>query len=114
MPPKPLVERSDHYDEIMDMIKEGLSSRTISNYLKDEYNEIISHTAINNYIQSLKNKIGSEYHKRKKTNVPKIVQNERDKKDKSNEVINKGVNDIDSLDRIISLAENLNLDVSGI
>lgn len=46
------VERSIHRDEIEDMLHKGYSSRTISKYLQDRYNENISHVAINTHKQN--------------------------------------------------------------
>ena len=39
------------------MIKESLSSRSISDYLKNEYDEGISHTDINNFVKKLNLKL---------------------------------------------------------
>lgn len=49
MPPKSKVAQSIHYNEIMDKIREGKSSREISRWLKKEYNEDIGHGAISRY-----------------------------------------------------------------
>ena len=49
MPPKSKVAQSIHYNEIMDKIREGKSSREISRWLKDEYDEDIGHGAISRY-----------------------------------------------------------------
>ena len=46
------AEKSAHRDEIDDMIQRGYSSRQISKYLQKEYDENISHTAINGYRQN--------------------------------------------------------------
>lgn len=46
------VERSIHRDEIEGMLHKGYSSRTISKYLQDRYNENISHVAINTHKQN--------------------------------------------------------------
>lgn len=49
MPPQSKVAQSIHYNEIMDKIREGWSSRKISRWLKDEYDEDIGHGAISSY-----------------------------------------------------------------
>ena len=49
MPPKPKVEVSPHYDEIIDLLLDGKSSREVYAYLKKEYGEVIGHNAISNY-----------------------------------------------------------------
>lgn len=43
------IECSPHYREIVDLILQGESGRTISDYLKDNYNENISYSTINKY-----------------------------------------------------------------
>lgn len=43
------IEMSPHYNEIVKLLLDGWGSRRVSNYLKNEYNESISHTAISNY-----------------------------------------------------------------
>ena len=43
------VEKSEHRDEIDDLLLDGNSPRFVSTFLKDKYSESISHTAINNY-----------------------------------------------------------------
>ena len=46
---KSKVETSSHYNEIVELLVAGYSPRYVSNYLDDEYNEKISHVALNNY-----------------------------------------------------------------
>lgn len=49
MPPKNKVVSSPHRDEIDKLLLDGESSRNVANYLKNQYNEIISYATINNY-----------------------------------------------------------------
>lgn len=49
MPPKSKVEKSPHYKEIVDLLLQGQSSRTVSDYLKNTYNEDIGYGAINSF-----------------------------------------------------------------
>lgn len=49
MPPRGKVESSEHYAEIHELLLKGKSPRWISNYLKNEYDEIIGYSAIYNY-----------------------------------------------------------------
>ena len=49
MPPKNKVVSSPHRDEIDKLLLRGESSRNVANYLKNQYNEIISYATINNY-----------------------------------------------------------------
>lgn len=43
------IEKSNHYQEIITMLEAEKSPRYISNFLKQNYNEIISHTTINKF-----------------------------------------------------------------
>lgn len=49
MPRKSKVESSPHFEEIVELLLKGESGRSISNYLKDEYDEDIGFNAINVY-----------------------------------------------------------------
>ena len=49
MPPKSKVEQSSNYNQILDWIGEGKSSRWISRELKNQFGESIGHVAISNY-----------------------------------------------------------------
>ena len=112
---KTKVELSIHYDEIMDMIKEGFSSRDISDYLKDEYDEKIAHGTINNYAKKIRSKIKQEYHKRKNENKSKSpVEEKRDREEIFDEVVDKGVSDLNAIDNIINEADELNLNINNI
>lgn len=121
MPKQSKVEASDHFDEIMDMKRQGFSPRKISAYLSDEYNESIHYNTIGNYFKNLDKKIASEYYKQqkakekeKKAKVDEVVDKELGNKETVDEAIKKGVSEITALDGIIDLAENLNLDPSKI
>lgn len=118
---KSKIESSDHYNEIMDMIKEGISSRDISKHLQNEYNESIHYNTINNYCNSIKSKTASEYYKAKKKKeksknkkVNEVIDKGVANKESFDDVVDKGVSDLNSLDNIISAGEHINLDVSGI
>lgn len=54
---KSKVELSPHYNEIVDLLLEGYDSRSVSAYLKNQYDEQISHVAIYNF---QKNKLNVE------------------------------------------------------
>ena len=49
MPPKSKVEQSSNYNQILDWIGEGKSSRWISRELQNQFGESIGHVAISNY-----------------------------------------------------------------
>lgn len=112
MPPKSKVEKSPHFNEILDMIKEGFSSYKISAHLKNEYNESISHTAINNYIKKIKDKTSSEYYKKKKQK--EVIENQVANKEAVDEVVSKGVSDLDALDNIIAKGNELEIELNNL
>lgn len=117
MPPKSKVEKSPHFNEILDMIKQGLSSRDISDYLKNEYGEKIAHGTINNYAKKIRSKTNQEYYKRKKENdnkIDEVIGKGVADKEAVDDVVNKGVSDLDALDTIISEAENVGLDINSL
>ena len=72
---KSKVETSSHYNEIVELLVAGYSARYVSNYLDDEYNEKISHVALNNY---KKNNLNVKAAVKKK-----IIEKEKEKKQKS-------------------------------
>lgn len=49
MPPKTKVSQSPNYNQILDWIDEGKSSRWISRELKNQFGESIGHAAISNF-----------------------------------------------------------------
>lgn len=100
MPPKSAVERSKHRNEIDDLLLEGKSPRFVSAYLKNQYNEHISHTAINNYRKNKLNvpkEVAIEYKKRKAAEE-KQAKISKKKKEKA---VNKTLSDLEKLDYII-------------
>jgi hypothetical protein len=105
---KSAVELSDHRSEIDDFLKEGKSSRFISDWLKKlpkkEGPETISHVSISNY-------------KKKKFNVKKeatIKYNEKKSKEKLKKASDKVVSDIEALDEIIHEGQKIKLDLDNI
>ena len=108
---KSKVETSTHYNKIVELLVAGYSARYVSNYLEDEYNEKISHVALNNY---KKNNLNVKAAVKKK-----ILEKEKEKQ------INKEVQaqetfeiaadyrfkDIQKLDDLISQAESITIDL---
>ena len=108
---KSKVETSTHYNKIVELLVAGYSARYVSNYLDDEYNEKISHVALNNY---KKNNLNVKAAVKKK-----ILEKEKEKQ------INKEVQaqetfeiaadyrfkDIQKLDDLISQAEDIEIDL---
>ena len=117
MAPRSAVERSEHRDEIDDLLLEGKSPRFVSSWLENEYNEHISHTAINNYRKNKLNvprEAAIEYNKRKKEKeAAKIKQAESDAKSnaKKNKKVRKTVSDLEKLDFIIEDSYNTTIDI---
>lgn len=110
MPPRSAVERSEHRDEIDDLLLEGKSPRFVSAWLKDSYNECISHTAINNYRKNKLNvteEAAKVYHERR--------QKEKKADDKTNKKkqkkVRKVVSDLEKLDIIIEDSYNIKIDI---
>lgn len=119
---KSKVETSSHYNEIVELLVAGYSARYVSNYLENEYNEKISHVALNNY---KKNNLNVKAAVKKK-----IIEKEKEKKQKSiDDAVGKKVEselqaqetfeiaadyrfrDIQKLDDLISQAEAINIDL---
>lgn len=67
MAPKSKVERSEHFNEIVDLLLAGESNRSVANYLENEYGESISHATIARY-------------RKNNLNVTEAVNNEMEKK----------------------------------
>ena len=101
MAPRSAVERSEHRNEIDDLLLNGQSPRNVSEYLKKEYGESISHTAINNY-------------KKKHLNVEKeaaIIYNQKVSEKKKNKAVKKAVSDLEKLDQIIDDSLNTQINI---
>ena len=113
MPPKSAVELSEHRDEIDDLLLDGRSPRFVSTYLKNEYNESISHTAINNYkkkhLDVTKEAI-IDYTK-KKSKEGKEVQSQKNREKKKEKVVKKISSDLEKLDNIIDESFNIQVEL---
>ena len=113
MPPKSAVERSEHRDEIDDLLLDGRSPRFVSSYLKNEYNESISHTAINNYKKKhldVTKEAVIDY-TNKKSKEGKEVQSQKNREKKKEKVVKKISSDLEKLDEII---EDINEIISNV
>jgi hypothetical protein len=103
MPRKSAVEKSMHQKEIEKMIREGVPSRQISDWLAKhkKYPENISHAAIYRYRTGPYNvnaKAAKEYR-------------EKQSKDLFDEAVKKKVSDIEFLDGLIETANDIGLNV---
>jgi len=93
MPPKPAIDKSPHRNEIINKLLDGESSRSVSEWLKNTYNETISHTAINKYNKTHLDIIGKAKKKVEERKARKKLENKEYSK-VSNEVnIEKKVDD---------------------
>ncbi|WP_458456202.1 hypothetical protein [Methanobrevibacter sp.] len=87
MPRPSRIETSDHYEEIVERLSLGESTRSISKWLKEDFGESISHVALAKYKSKhikMEDKVEAELNKRaKKRNkkINKIVQNKTDVKE---------------------------------
>lgn len=113
MPPRSAVERSEHREEIDDLLLEGLSPRFVSDYLKNEYDEHISHTAINNYRKNKLNvqKDAAIEYTKKKSKEAKEAQSAKNSKNKKNKKVRKVVSDLERLDFIIQDSYNTDINI---
>lgn len=110
MPPRSAVERSEHRDEIDDLLLEGKSPRFVSAWLKDSYNEHISHTAINNYRKNKLNvteEAAKVYHERRQKEKKADERTDKKKQRK----VRKVVSDLEKLDVIIEDSYNIKIDI---
>lgn len=130
MPPKSKVELSDHFNEIVDLLLSGFSPRYVSDYLLNEYDEKISHTAINNYKKKnlnvkaevkkelikeekkkLQKKKEKELSKKTKKAASAEVKKELDKEESLAAATNIKLKDVKSLDKLISEANDIELEL---
>lgn len=113
MPPRSAVEKSEHRDEIDDLLLSGNSPRFVSAYLKNEYNESISHTAINNYKKKhldITKEAVIDYTK-KKSKQAKQVQSQKNSIKKKEKAVKKISSDLEKLDEIIEDSFKTQIDI---
>ena len=69
------VEKSDHFEEIVARLSGGESARSVSKWLKDEYNEDISHAALARYNKNcicMEDKVEAELNRRAEERKKKL------------------------------------------
>lgn len=82
-----MIETSDHYEEIVEKLSLGESTRNVSKWLKENFGESISHVTLAKYKSKhikMEDKVEAELNKRakkRKKKVNKIVQNKADIKE---------------------------------
>ena len=92
MPPRSAVERSEHRDEIDDLLLEGKSPRFVSAWLENTYNEKISVRTLNRYKRNINmpKRVEAELNKRAKKKPKKKPKSKKPNK-KVEAQIEKGV-----------------------
>ena len=85
---KSKVEKSPHFEEIVARLSEGESARSVSKWLKNEYNEDISHAALARYNKnfiSMEDKVEAELNRRAEEKKKKL-QEEKEKAQKEQKI----------------------------
>ena len=92
---KSKVEKSPHFDEIVTRLSKGESARSVSKWLKNQYDEDISHAALARYNKNhiaMEDRVEAELNRRaeekKKLQEEKKVQEEADKIETATETVN--------------------------
>ena len=109
------VETSPHFNEIVDLLVAGYSTRYVSDYLSNEYGEKISHVALNNYKKEKLNVKAAVRQKVIEKQKEKTIEKQADKEISATESFDAAVdfrfNDIKKLDDLISEAESVKVDL---
>jgi len=112
---KSKVETSPHFNEIVDLLVAGYSTRHVSDYLSNEYGEKISHAALNNYKKSKLNVKAAVRKKVIEKQKEKTIEKQANKQISATESFDAAVdfrfNDIKKLDDLISQAESVKIDL---
>lgn len=127
---KSKVETSPHFNEIVDLLVAGYSPRYVSDVLKNQYNETISHATLNRYrkenlnvkaavrkkvIEQEKQKQKEESKAQAEKSAKNSIEQQAQKTIKSNESFDAAVDvrfkDIKKLDDLISQAESISIDL---
>lgn len=92
------VEKSPHYNEIVTRLSRGESARSVSKWLKNEYDEIISHAALARYNKNhicMEDKVEAELNRRAKEKRKK-EKVEAQKKSETEQKIQQKADDIEN------------------
>lgn len=85
---KSKVEKSPHFEEIVLRLSQGESARSVSKWLKDSFNEEISHAALARYVKNnihMEERVEAELNRRAEEKKKKI-QKEKEKIRKENKI----------------------------
>lgn len=110
MPPKSKVEKSEHFNEIVDLLLKGWSGRKVSAYLKEQYGEDIGFNAINTYRRNhldVDSSVAHEVKKRKAEAVKKEVARKDRAQKRFDEVVAKGVDAQSIIELAISYGDEI-------
>ena len=72
---KSKVEKSPHFEEIVLRLSQGESARSVSKWLKDSFNEEISHAALARYVKNnihMEERVEAELNRRAEEKKKKI------------------------------------------
>ena len=113
---KSKVEKSPHFEEIVTRLSVGESARSVSKWLKNEYNETISHAALARYNKnciSMEGKVEAELNRRAEEKKKKL-QLEKEKAQKE-QFIQERADEIESAEETVNIvAETIADNMEGV
>ena len=113
---KSKVEQSPHFEEIVTRLSKGESARSVSKWLKNEHNEIISHAALaryNNKCINMQDKVEAELNRRAEEKKKKL-QLEKEKAQKE-QFIQERADAIESAEETVNIvAETIADNMEGV
>lgn len=113
---KSKVEKSPHFEEIVTRLSVGESARSVSKWLKNEYNETISHAALARYNKnciSMEGKVEAELNRRAEEKK-KQLEIEKDKVEKE-KLVQQKADEIESAEETVSIvAETIATNMEGV
>ena len=113
---KTKVEKSPHFEEIVTRLSKGESARSVSKWLKNEYDEDISHAALSRFNKNfirMEDKVEAELNRR--AEEKKKLELEKQKEVREKELIQQKANGIESANETInSVAETIAINMEGV
>ena len=116
---KSKVEKSTHFEEIVTRLSKGESARSVSKWLKNEYNEDISHAALARYNKnhiSMEEKVEAELNRRAEEKKKLQAEKEKEKKEAQEEQkVQQKADEIESVTETVnSVAETIATNMEGV
>lgn len=116
---KSKVEKSPHFDEIVARLSKGESARKVSAWLKDEYNEDISHAALARYNKNciaMEDKVEAELNRRAEAKKKKLQQEKaQQQKQQEHEHIQQEADKIEAAEETVNVvAETIANNMEGV